>query len=1018
MSMQKYHTAVSIDKCVETLLGTSCKNDQDCSDILHAKCSKDEICICRSNNIMVNKTSCQPLLGTFCWKDEKCAADHSSCVDNECQCNEGYMKQSNVQCLPNLIGSLCEIDSHCKPIRFSYCSLMKTCSCSSNTLSNDDQTSCLPLLNLYCETDDECKVDHSVCIDNWCKCKPLDMTISNTQCKEPYLGMACERTSDCETYMNHSTCSQSNHCRCVDFHYSINNRTCAPAFNATCDNEPCTPENSVCHDYECQCRPNYVVRGYKCVLKAFLGSPCQKDTDCQIIEFATCSDDYICVCQTNYSESDSSTCIPLIGGSCTVNNDCVTQNSYCFLKKCQCLDNFFAHSNDECTPKCAPPLGQFCTTSKPCEIENSICINNKCQCIPNLMKHLNAECVPRQSFQYCEDNSDCVGTGQTCSSDNKCVCKENHIPLALLGASCRNDHDCSDILHAKCSEDEICVCRSNNIMVNQTCCQPLLGTFCWKDEKCAADHSSCVDNECQCNENYIKQSNAQCLPNLIGSPCEIDSDCKTIRFSYCSSMKTCSCSLNTLSNDDQTSCLPLLNLYCETDDECKVDYSVCIDNWCKCKPLDITISNTQCKEQAFLESPCQKDTDCHIIEFATCSDDYMCVCQTNYSESDSSTCIPLIGGSCTVNNDCVTKNSYCFLKKCRCLDNFFAHSNDECTPNYIALNGTKCAQPLGQFCTKSKPCEIANSICINNRCQCIPNFMKHLNAECVPRQSYQYCEDNSDCVGTGQTCSSDNKCVCEENHIPLSNGKCAPLLDGYCSRNKDCYVKNSVCLSNRCQCNFDYLPHFNYQCEPIMIGKLCATDLDCMHIKNSRCSEDNFCVCKMNYFALDKFLCVPTLKGFCSDAQDCYSDSFYCSDNQCQCKSNHTAVSVDKCVEIILGDSCQNDEDCRNVNHAICSKNKICDCLSNNIRVNKTYCAPALMAFCREGEKCATDHASCIDNECQCDENSVQHSNDQCLPSDRKFGSLGLLVIGNSGNRDLGFWDMSYQLLLQLEPVQ
>ncbi|XP_008546305.1 neurogenic locus Notch protein-like [Microplitis demolitor] len=669
-------------------------------------------------------------------------------------------------------------------------------------------------------------------------------------------------------------------------------------------------------------------------------------------------------------------------------------------------------------------------------------------------------------------------------SINDFVCKER-------GNSCASDEDCNYILHAKCSKDKLCTCIANNIRINKTYCAPALGSYCWNSDKCATDHASCIDNECQCNENYLQNSSDQCLPKLLGSFCEIDFHCEKWKFSFCSITKTCTCLINTLTINE-TSCLPILNVFCQTNDDCKVENSVCIDHTCKCQQMFITHTNTECvrpylgmkckrfsdcahfldhsecsenKEctcssghyainnetcapalsvqcrnnetcaqensvcvhnkcqckldyvnrksecvPLLLGMHCKTETDCQEIIFSTCSDDKMCVCKSNYTKVGFSTCSPLIGGDCKKNNDCVAKNSYCLFNKCRCMENYFAHSNDLCTPfsldrpcqtseecnsilnsfcsrdkmcfctsDYIAINGTKCVEPLNQFCTKNKPCVTKNSICINNECQCGPHFVKHLNAECIPMQYDNLCDEDFNCSGIGRKCSDNGRCICGNNYIALSSTTCASLLNGYCLSNKDCYVKYSVCVSNKCQCPSDYMPHSNYECEPIMLGKFCLTDKDCQKINNARCSFENVCVCYMNYFAFDKFLCVPTLNGLCSDDQDCYFDSFYCSDNQCQCKTNYTAVSVDRCVETHLLSSCIDVSECSDSWHSTCLPEGKCVCALNNIALRPSTCLPILNGYCWKDNQCMAENSVCIDFRCQCKPNFISVANNLCI---------------------------------------
>ncbi|XP_057336159.1 tenascin-like [Microplitis mediator] len=422
-------------------------------------------------------------------------------------------------------------------------------------------------------------------------------------------------------------------------------------------------------------------------------------------------------------------------------------------------------------------------------------------------------------------------------------------------------------------------------MVNNTYCQPELGSFCWKNETCATDHSSCISFECQCNEHYLQQSDNQCI-RTIGSPCETDFDCGTIKFSYCSANKTCTCSLNTLVTDDQ-SCLPLLNLYCQTDDECKIEHSLCIDNECKCKPLFEAISNVECRKP-YLGMACEHTFYCDkFIRYSKCSEDKQCTCAYHRYIIDNSTCAPL-----------------------------------------------------------------------------------SIKAES--------CNKDSDCINVGQECYNE-KCVCKINFFPLNSTKCVARLYGYCSNNEECFVKNSICVYNRCACDSSYWQNSPHTCEPTMLGEPCTTDKDCRHIRNSRCSADNECICEINHFALDKLHCVPTIDGFCSKDRDCYSDSFRCVDNQCQCKSNYTAVSVNRCVETHSLSSCNDNTECSDSWHSFCSKKGKCVCALNNIQVSSSTCLPILDGPCWKDDQCMALNSVCIDFRCKCKENFIGIANNLCV---------------------------------------
>lgn len=81
-------------------MGDLCASDNDCSEVLHAKCSTEKKCVCRADNVKINSTNCAPSLGAFCWKDEKCTTNDAVCIKNQCQCKESHMQIDN-QCIPS-----------------------------------------------------------------------------------------------------------------------------------------------------------------------------------------------------------------------------------------------------------------------------------------------------------------------------------------------------------------------------------------------------------------------------------------------------------------------------------------------------------------------------------------------------------------------------------------------------------------------------------------------------------------------------------------------------------------------------------------------------------------------------------------------------------------------------------------------------------------------------------------------------------------------------------------------------
>lgn len=76
-----------------------CRRDDDCEDINHSKCSENNECICRRNNVALNSSVCVPMMNGFCWKNEPCAADNSICIDNVCKCKPNFKYVADKICL-------------------------------------------------------------------------------------------------------------------------------------------------------------------------------------------------------------------------------------------------------------------------------------------------------------------------------------------------------------------------------------------------------------------------------------------------------------------------------------------------------------------------------------------------------------------------------------------------------------------------------------------------------------------------------------------------------------------------------------------------------------------------------------------------------------------------------------------------------------------------------------------------------------------------------------------------------
>ncbi|XP_057338529.1 prion-like-(Q/N-rich) domain-bearing protein 25 [Microplitis mediator] len=617
---------------------------------------------------------------------------------------------------------------------------------------------------------------------------------------------------------------------------------------------------------------------------------------------------------------------------------------------------------------------------------------------------------------YCDPNL----THPCC--DQKDICKQIEpnsfkcIERVGLGKFCELDQDCKKIRHSKCSKENTCICRINNIEVNETTCAPVLGKFCWENEPCATDNAVCINNECQCNVSNYQRFNDQCIFNTLGAPCESDKSCERVRFAICSEHKICSCSANTFALN-QDHCAPLIGGFCWTTYDCLVPNSICVDYTCQCEDFYVSQSTNQCvldKILAQLGTNCKDSNDCIDILNSECSVRKKCECMSNYAEYNMTVCRPLLGSYCSKSQECATINSICSNNICECGNGLIEFSNNKCTShfigkhcminedcekilgskcvnnnctckdNYAMVNTTACAPLLGEYCKSSQQCAPDNSICYNSKCQCDSNYVRQFNNICIPKAGRlnTSCDRDDDCVHIKYAvCSADQKCFCRSNYVALGDHKCIALIDEYCDSDEECISYNTVCIHNKCQCAKTFVMTTKYQCDHILLGSTCHKDDNCdVRIKNSVCSIDNTCVCRENYYALNRFECVPFLNGYCLNNDECRFNHSVCVENKCQCKHNFQFVSETQCKPIDYLYECNEDLDCGDPWHIKCFSDKKCRCNPNNFIINRSTCVPLLRGYCWRDSQCIVTNSVCIDYQCKCKSNFMAVSGNLCLP--------------------------------------
>ncbi|CAG5088977.1 Protein of unknown function [Cotesia congregata] len=221
----------------------------------------------------------------------------------------------------------------------------------------------------------------------------------------------------------------------------------------------------------------------------------------------------------------------------------------------------------------------------------------------------------------------------------------------------------------------------NHIQKNINNCVPLLGEYCLKNGECGTENSFCLNNECRCKDSFYEYSKKQCLPKIIGKECQEDTDCREIKFAECSKRKVCVCAKNTVALSPGL-CYPLLNEACQVDEDCKVDYSICIENVCKCKPKHFSSSIGNCT-QMYLGMPCKYDLQCRIyMDKTKCSPDKVCTCEYNHFQRKDGFCKPEWERSCLNDELCNDENSICVDDKCQCKPQFKVQGS-KCIPGII-----------------------------------------------------------------------------------------------------------------------------------------------------------------------------------------------------------------------------------------------------------------------------------------------------------------------------------------------
>ncbi|XP_074115393.1 uncharacterized protein LOC141538032 isoform X2 [Cotesia typhae] len=299
----------------------------------------------------------------------------------------------------------------------------------------------------------------------------------------------------------------------------------------------------------------------------------------------------------------------------------------------------------------------------------------------------------------------------------------------------------------------------NTFALNGSTCVALFDQYCSRDLLCETENSECVNHKCAC-KTLFKNFNAKCLPTRLGESCDSNRDCNMIKYAECSASEKCSCLKNYVSVNNAL-CSALIYERCQADNECYADNSECVANKCRCKYDFVAVDfNSRC-ESTMLGKRCTTSKDCSMIKNSICSPDKICICPSKYFVVDNYVCTPTINATCFSDIQCSNNLFHCLDGKCQCKSGYTAISVDKCMETSLMYS----------------------------------------------------CRDISECSDSWHwNCATSGKCVCHENNIAINNSICLPFLNGFCWRDDQCLVKNSVCSDFRCHCKREFVAVANNHC--------------------------------------------------------------------------------------------------------------------------------------------------------------------------------------------------------------
>ncbi|XP_030747361.1 prion-like-(Q/N-rich) domain-bearing protein 25 [Sitophilus oryzae] len=227
-------------ECTKTTLQYTynCMDNEWCKAMgPYAYCnSANQQCECISQ-ARLNETSflCQlqpdANITGLCLEDTECSL-YEQCLDETCQCNDGYFKSNeDSSCLPK-INSSCEIYD-CSHIKNAKCSTDETCQCENDSYATDGEQ-CLEKatqLNQECLIEAQCEnIKHAACLESsdnksYCQCEDEYSDKNDTCYFVRSYGSQCSSKFDCTIILGDSFVCRNNLCQCPVL-YTLKDNIC------------------------------------------------------------------------------------------------------------------------------------------------------------------------------------------------------------------------------------------------------------------------------------------------------------------------------------------------------------------------------------------------------------------------------------------------------------------------------------------------------------------------------------------------------------------------------------------------------------------------------------------------------------------------------------------------------------------------------------------------------------------------------------------------------------------------